>query len=54
MMDQYYEYLKVTSHLILLSPWFVGLFYIVRLFVYQIEAPVKPSPEKKFYKNSTR
>jgi putative membrane protein len=27
--------------------WFAGLFYIVRLFVYQIEASLKPSPEKE-------
>jgi putative membrane protein len=27
--------------------WFAGLFYIVRLFVYQIEAFHKPSPEKE-------
>jgi putative membrane protein len=27
--------------------WFAGLFYIVRLFVYHIEAAEKPSPEKE-------
>jgi putative membrane protein len=27
--------------------WFAGLFYIVRLFVYQIEAAAMPSPEKE-------
>lgn len=27
--------------------WFAGLFYIPRLFVYQIEASEKPSPEKE-------
>jgi putative membrane protein len=27
--------------------WFAGLFYIVRLFVYQIEAFHKPSPDKE-------
>ena len=26
--------------------WFAGLFYIVRLFVYQIEAAAKPEPER--------
>jgi putative membrane protein len=36
----YYNYLKSIS-------LFAGLFYIVRLFVYQIEAAQKPSPEKK-------
>jgi putative membrane protein len=31
---EYYNYLK---SLIFVITWFVGLFYIVRLFVYQIE-----------------
>ena len=31
--------------------WFAGLFYIVRLFVYQIEANDKPSPEREILKN---
>ncbi|MEN9489114.1 MAG: hypothetical protein RL494_1379, partial [Bacteroidota bacterium] len=31
--------------------WFAGLFYIVRLFVYQIEANEKPSPEKEILQN---
>jgi putative membrane protein len=34
-------------HLIFVITWFAGLFYIVRLFVYQIEAQSKPSPEKE-------
>jgi putative membrane protein len=41
-----YEYLK-SLHLIFVITWFAGLFYIVRLFVYQIEANNKPSPEKE-------
>ena len=41
-----YEYLK-SLHLIFVITWFAGLFYIVRLFVYQIEANDKPSPEKE-------
>ncbi|NMH28333.1 CopD family protein [Flavobacterium silvaticum] len=41
-----YPYLK-SLHLIFVITWFAGLFYIVRLFVYQIEASEKPSPEKK-------
>ncbi|HLF52469.1 CopD family protein [Flavobacterium sp.] len=41
-----YEYLK-SLHLIFVITWFAGLFYIVRLFVYQIEAAEKPSPEKE-------
>ena len=40
-----YNYLK-SLHLIFVITWFAGLFYIVRLFVYQIEANEKPSPEK--------
>ncbi len=43
---EYYNYLK-SLHLIFVITWFAGLFYIVRLFVYQIEANDKPSPEKK-------
>jgi putative membrane protein len=41
-----YNYLK-SLHLIFVITWFSGLFYIVRLFVYQIEAASKPSPEKE-------
>ncbi len=41
-----YNYIK-SLHLIFVITWFAGLFYIVRLFVYQIEANDKPSPEKE-------
>lgn len=41
-----YPYLK-SLHLIFVITWFAGLFYIVRLFVYQIEASAKASPEKE-------
>ncbi|WP_203294918.1 CopD family protein [Luteirhabdus pelagi] len=41
-----YNYVKAL-HLIFVITWFAGLFYIVRLFVYQIEASEKPSPEKE-------
>lgn len=41
-----YNYLK-SLHLIFVITWFAGLFYIVRLFVYQIEAAGKMSPEKE-------
>ena len=34
-------------HIIFVLTWFVGLFNIVRLFVYQIEAASKPSPKKE-------
>ena len=40
-----YLYIKAL-HLIFVITWFAGLFYIPRLFVYQIEAFHKPSPEK--------
>ncbi|WGF93659.1 CopD family protein [Aequorivita marisscotiae] len=45
-MEQYYPYIK-SLHLIFVITWFAGLFYIVRLFVYQIEASQKPSPDKE-------
>lgn len=45
-MEQYYLYIK-SLHLIFIVTWFAGLFYIVRLFVYQIEASQKTSPEKE-------
>ncbi|MDC7995077.1 CopD family protein [Altibacter sp. HG106] len=41
-----YNYIKAL-HLIFVITWFAGLFYIVRLFVYQIEASEKPSPERE-------
>ena len=40
-----YYYVK-SLHLIFVITWFAGLFYIVRLFVYQIEAATKPEPER--------
>lgn len=43
---EYYNYIK-SFHLIFVITWFAGLFYIPRLFVYQIEAFHKPSPEKE-------
>lgn len=42
----YYYYFK-AFHLIFVITWFAGLFYIPRLFVYQIEAFAKPSPDKE-------
>ncbi|QLE01251.1 CopD family protein [Galbibacter sp. BG1] len=45
-MAEYYNYIK-SLHLIFVITWFAGLFYIPRLFVYQIEAFHKPSPEKE-------
>lgn len=43
---EYYNYIK-SLHLIFVITWFAGLFYIVRLFVYHIEANDMPSPEKE-------
>ncbi len=45
-MAEYYQYIK-SLHIIFVVTWFAGLFYIPRLFVYQIEAFHKPSPEKE-------
>ena len=50
---EYYNYLK-SLHLIFVITWFAGLFYIVRLFVYQIEAAAKPSPEKEILQKQFR
>ncbi|MDT7828696.1 CopD family protein [Pricia sp. S334] len=41
-----YDYIKAL-HLIFVITWFAGLFYIPRLFIYQIEASDKPSPERE-------
>jgi putative membrane protein len=41
-----YNYIK-SLHLIFVITWFAGLFYIVRLFVYQIEAQSKESPARE-------
>lgn len=45
-MIEYYNYIKAL-HLIFVITWFAGLFYIVRLFIYQIEASQKPAPDNK-------
>ncbi|MFN3755870.1 MAG: CopD family protein [Flavobacterium sp.] len=42
---EWYNYIKAL-HLIFVTTWFAGLFYIVRLFVYQAEAKQKPEPEQ--------
>ena len=41
-----FEYLKAL-HIIFVVTWFAGLFYIVRLFIYQTEALEKSEEEKK-------
>lgn len=40
-----FQYLKAL-HIIFVVTWFAGLFYIVRLFIYHIEAEAKPEVEK--------
>lgn len=40
-----YFYLKAL-HIIFIVTWFAGMFYIVRLFIYNREANDKPAPEK--------
>ena len=41
------EYLYIKSlHIIFVTTWFAGLFYIIRLFIYYKEAEEKEEPEK--------
>ncbi|GAB4092840.1 CopD family protein [Flaviaesturariibacter terrae] len=40
-----YEYLKAL-HIIFIVTWFAGMFYIVRLFIYNREAQDKDEPER--------
>lgn len=42
---EYYNYIKAL-HLIFVITWFAGLFYIPRLFIYQIEANQKQEPDR--------
>lgn len=39
------QYIKAL-HIIFVVTWFAGLFYIVRLFIYHVEADKKPEPER--------
>lgn len=43
---EYYQYVK-SLHIIFIISWFVGLFYLPRIFVYHTDACKKPSPEKE-------
>lgn len=46
------DYLHVKAlHIIFMVTWFAGLFYIVRLFIYQTEASEKHEPEKSILGN---
>ena len=47
---EYYNYIK-SLHLIFVITWFAGLFYIPRLFIYQIEAQDKDSTEREILSN---
>ena len=40
-----YYYIKAL-HIIFIVTWFAGLFYIVRLFIYHVEADSKQQPDK--------
>ncbi|WP_297335459.1 CopD family protein [Algoriphagus sp.] len=44
-----FEYIKAL-HIIFVVTWFAGLFYIVRLFIYQTEAMERPEAEQKILK----
>lgn len=48
-----YAYLK-AFHVIFIVTWFAGMFYIVRLFIYNREANEKPEPEKSILQNQFR
>jgi protoporphyrinogen IX oxidase len=39
-------------HLIFIVTWFAGLFYIVRIFIYQTESNEKPEPERSILLNA--
>lgn len=45
-----YLYIKAL-HIIFVVTWFAGLFYIVRLFIYNREAQDKGEPERTFLQN---
>jgi putative membrane protein len=45
-----YNYIKAL-HIIFIVTWFSGMFYIVRLFVYNAEANEKQEPEKTILRN---
>lgn len=44
-----FEYIKAL-HIIFIVTWFAGLFYIVRLFIYQRECMDRPQPERAILK----
>lgn len=48
-----YNYVKAL-HIIFIVTWFSGLFYIVRLFIYNAEAAQKPEPERTILEQQFR
>ena len=46
-------YIKAL-HIIFIVTWFAGLFYIVRLFIYQVEAHDKPEPYRSILTNQLK
>lgn len=46
-------YIKAL-HIIFIVTWFAGLFYIVRLFIYQVEASEKPEPDRTILGNQLK
>ena len=45
-----YDYIKAL-HIIFIVTWFAGMFYIVRLFIYNTEAGEKTEPERTILRN---
>lgn len=49
------DFLYVKAlHIIFVVTWFAGLFYIVRLFIYDTEAEKKPEPDKSILQKQYR
>lgn len=49
----YYEIIK-SLHIIFVVTWFAGLFYIVRLFIYDVEAANEANPKKEILQQQYR
>ena len=49
----YFLYLK-SVHIIFVVTWFAGLFYMPRLFIYDVEAREKPEPNRSILVNQFR
>jgi putative membrane protein len=52
-MTSLYPYLKAL-HIIFIVTWFAGMFYMVRLFIYNTEAGEKPEAERKILRDQFR